>query len=138
MNESAKHLIDRNAASGRVTVRRRKPLAARVGVFGVGYYVYWDQFPGLLERLLEKLAVFERKVRACDVDVVSFGMVDKAQDAYALVPKLKAADLDLVFCDMLTYATSATFVLTLRIQCACATIRSASAAPTVARMPIRS
>ncbi|MBK7926909.1 MAG: hypothetical protein IPJ98_05260 [Bryobacterales bacterium] len=36
-------------------------------------------------------------------------MVDKAQDAYALLPKLKAADLDLVFCDMLTYATSASF-----------------------------
>jgi hypothetical protein len=38
-----------------------------------------------------------------------FGMADKAQDAYALVPRLKAADLDLVFCDMLTYATAATF-----------------------------
>jgi L-arabinose isomerase len=36
-------------------------------------------------------------------------MVDKAQDAYALVPRLKAADLDLIFCDMLTYATSASF-----------------------------
>jgi L-arabinose isomerase len=48
-------------------------------------------------------------VEATGVAVENFGMVDKAQDAYALVPRLKAADLDIVFCDMLTYATSATF-----------------------------
>ncbi|MBZ0256866.1 L-fucose/L-arabinose isomerase family protein, partial [bacterium] len=43
-----------------------------------------------------------------------FGMVDDANSAYALAPKLKAADLDLIFCDMLTYATSSTFGVILR------------------------
>src|SRR5690606_8700320 len=38
-----------------------------------------------------------------------FGMVDDAQTAYNLVPKLKSSQLDLIFCDMLTYATSSTF-----------------------------
>jgi L-arabinose isomerase len=80
-----------------------------VGIFGVGYHVYWNQFPGLLEELMAKLGVLVERVRATGVTVENFGMVDKAQDAYALVPKLKAADLDLIFCDMLTYATSATF-----------------------------
>jgi len=90
-------------------IPRRKPRAARIGLFGVGYHVYWGQFPGLLDELLAKLAVLERRVAATGATVVNFGMVDKAQDAYALLPELKAADLDLVFCDMVTYATSATF-----------------------------
>ncbi|MGE0132846.1 MAG: arabinose isomerase [Blastocatellales bacterium] len=90
-------------------VERRKPRTANVGIFGVGYHVYWEQFPGLLDELLAKLDVLVGRVAATGVRVHNFGMVDKAQDAYALLPKLKAADLDLVFCDMLTYATSATF-----------------------------
>ncbi len=46
--------------------------------------------------------------------VTDFGIVDQAQAAYALLPRLQAADLDLVFCDMLTYATSATFGVLVR------------------------
>src|SRR5688572_33323061 len=90
-------------------VERRKPRTARVGIFGVGYHVYWNQFPGLLDELMGKLDVLVQRVHATGVTVENFGMVDKAQDAYALLPRLKAADLDLLFCDMLTYATSATF-----------------------------
>ena len=92
-----------------MNVPRRKPRTARIGIFGVGYHVYWNQFPGLLDELMAKLTVLEQRVTATGVTVCNFGMVDKAQDAYALLPKLKAADLDLVFCDMLTYATSASF-----------------------------
>ena len=92
-----------------MNVPRRKPRTARIGIFGVGYHVYWNQFPGLLDELMSKLAILEQRVTATGVTVFNFGMVDKAQDAYALLPKLKAADLDLVFCDMLTYATSASF-----------------------------
>ncbi len=95
-------------------IPRRKPLAARIGVFGVGYHVYWPQFEGLLDELLGKLATFVERVKAHDVEVVDFGMVDDAESAYTLLPRLKAADLDLVFCDMLTYATSASFAAIVR------------------------
>lgn len=90
-------------------VPRRKPRQARIGVFGVGYHVYWNQFPGLKEELLAKLDVLISRAEATGAQVTNFGLVDKAQDAYALVPRMKAADLDLIFCDMLTYATSASF-----------------------------
>jgi L-arabinose isomerase len=90
-------------------VQRRKPRTARAGIFGVGYHVYWNQFPGLRDDLVRKLESFVAKVQATGVTVENFGMVDKAQDAYTLLPRLKAADVDLIFCDMLTYATSATF-----------------------------
>jgi len=95
-------------------VPRRKPRTARVGVFGVGHYNYWPQFEGLLDEMHRKIEVFVRKVEAHDVSVTNFGMVDDARSAYALLPKLKAANLDLVFCDMVTYATSSTFGILIR------------------------
>jgi len=97
-----------------VNIPRRKPRTAHVGVFGVGYHVYWPQFPGLLDELHAKIDVLVARLGAHGVRVTSFGMVDKAEDAYALLPRLKAADLDLVFCDMVTYATSATFAVIVR------------------------
>ena len=42
------------------------------------------------------------------------GWLTGAEGAYELLPRLKAADLDLVFCDMLTYATSLTFGVLVR------------------------
>lgn len=95
-------------------IPRRKPLTARVGLFGVGHHTYWGQFEGLLEEMHGKLARLEEKVRACGVEVVNFGMADNAKSAYALRDRMKAAGLDLVFCDMVTYATSATFAILMR------------------------
>ena len=90
-------------------IPRIKPLQANVGVFGVGYWKYWDQFEGLLDEMHRKQKVFVEKLGESNVNVVDFGLVDDAESAYALVPKLQAADLDLIFCDMVTYATSSTF-----------------------------
>jgi len=90
-------------------IKRRKERTANIGIFGVGYDTYWSQFPGLLDELMGYLEVFEKQVESRGVQIVDFGMVDNAQAAYATLKKMKAADLDLVFCDMLTYATSSTF-----------------------------
>ena len=91
------------------SIERSLPLQANVGIFGVGFWKYWDQFEGLLEEMHDKQNKFIRKLEKLDVQIHDFGMVDDAESAYALVPKLKAANLDLIFCDMLTYATSSTF-----------------------------
>jgi L-arabinose isomerase len=88
---------------------RRKQTVARIGVFGVGYYKYWNQFEGLLDALKAKQSVFLKKLEKHEVEVIDFGIVDNVKSAYDLVPVLKAANLDLIFCDMLTYATSSTF-----------------------------
>ncbi len=90
-------------------VERRKRRTSNIGIFGVGFHKYWSQFDGLLDELTHKLNIFIDRVKAHEVQVTSFGIVDDAASAYALLPELKAADLDLVFCHMLTYATSATF-----------------------------
>ncbi|MHC4430796.1 MAG: L-arabinose isomerase family protein [Planctomycetota bacterium] len=95
-------------------VPRRKKRTANVGIFGVGFHKYWPQFDGLLDELKHKSNIFVDRVRNCEVEVTDFGIADDARLAYALLPKLKAADLDLVFCHMLTYATSATFAAIVR------------------------
>ncbi len=95
-------------------VPRRKARTARVGVFGVGHYHYWPQFEGLLDEMHRKLEVFVEKVQAHEVEVVNFGLVDDARGAYNLLPRLKGAGLDVIFCDMVTYATSSTFGILIR------------------------
>src|SRR5688500_13163458 len=92
----------------------RKESKARIGVFGVGFYKYWPQFDGCMKDLMKKQEVFIQKLHRLDVDVVDFGMVDNVTSAYELVPKLKAANLHLIFCDMLTYATSNVFGIVIK------------------------
>lgn len=90
-------------------IERRRPVTARVGIVSVAYHVYWDQFEGLRSELLQKAEVLTQKVRRTGVGVVDFGLIDDAESTYAVLPRIQAADVDLLFVDMLTYATSATF-----------------------------
>ena len=90
-------------------IPRRKPLTANVGIVSVGLDTYWKQCPGLLEDMVKKEDVFVRKVAAHQVKVSRFGMSDNPAAAKAMVPAMKAADLDILFVDMVTYATSSTF-----------------------------
>jgi L-arabinose isomerase len=87
----------------------RSNTAPVIAVFGVGYDKYWPQFEGLLDALLEKQNILINKISSHKVEVIDLGLVDNAKKAYELVPRLKAANPDLIFCDMLTYATSSTF-----------------------------
>jgi len=91
------------------TIQRRRPLAARVGLIAVGHHVYWDQFEGLLAEMDRKRAHLRGELQSHNVAVVDFGMIDSAQSAYQAVGRIKGADIDVLFVDMVTYATSATF-----------------------------
>lgn len=81
----------------------------RIGVFGVGYDKYWDQFPGLLDELLIKQQKLIERLSGPDYEVIDFGIIDSPQKAYDIVGLITGANPDLIFCDMLTYATSGTF-----------------------------
>ena len=95
-------------------VARRKPLTATVGVMSVGLDTYWEQFPGLLERMRAKSVRLCEKLCANQVVVRDFGMIDRAEKAYAALPEIEAAQPDVLFVDMVTYATSATFAAIVR------------------------
>lgn len=83
--------------------------AGRAGLIGVGHHVYWHQFEGLLDEMHRKLGVLEKRLQRHRLDVVNFGLIDNAASAYATLPGILAADIDVLFIDMVTYATSATF-----------------------------
>ncbi|MDR0932369.1 MAG: L-fucose/L-arabinose isomerase family protein [Victivallales bacterium] len=99
-------------------VVRRKPLNANVGVMSVGLDTYWEQFPGLLDEMNVKSSLLIKKLKNHQVTITDFGMVDNAEKAYSILPKIKESDLDVLFVDMVTYATSATFGAIVRdLQC---------------------
>lgn len=120
-------------------IGRRKKRAAKIGIFGVAHPVYWSQFPGLREKLLEYHGIFQKMVLAQEVEVIDFGMVDTSQLAYSTLERMRSESLDLVFCNMLTYATSSVFAPIIRdlevpvvlvalqplrkLDCACASTR---------------
>ena len=95
-------------------LEKEKFPSPRIGVFGVGYERYWDQFPGLLEELSEKHSTIIAKIPDHNATIFDFGMVDNAAKAYELVKSIKAANPDLIFCNMLTYATSGTFAIIIK------------------------
>ena len=90
-------------------IERRKPLEARVGVVGVGHHTYWNQFAGLLDVMKAKQARFVQRLQAYGVQVIDLGLVDESKSAYTALAHIRQANLDLLFVDMVTYATSATF-----------------------------
>jgi L-arabinose isomerase len=89
-----------------MNIKRRKPLTGNVGILGVGHYTYWEQFEGLLDEMHKKLDTFTGKVEKNGVRAINFGISDSAETAYKVLPELKAAELDLLIIDMVTYATS--------------------------------
>ena len=90
-------------------INRRKELTANVGLIGVGHATYWHQFDGLLQVMHEKQQVLKEKLETHAVTIHDFGMVDTSEKAYSVIRGIQGADLDMLFIDMLTYATSETF-----------------------------
>jgi len=87
---------------------RLKPLRATIGILGVGHATYWPQFDGLLEQMHAKLHALEKEVQDTNVEVINFGISDNAEAAYRILKEMQSANLDLLFVDMVTYATSST------------------------------
>jgi L-arabinose isomerase len=77
-------------------------------VFGIGLDTYWPQFAGLKERIEGYQRRVEERVAALGGEVVSAGLVDSAQAARAAGDRFASAQVDLVLCHAVTYATSST------------------------------
>src|SRR5215212_8120453 len=81
---------------------------ARVGVFGIGLDTYWPQFAGLRDRVEGYQRRVEERVAELGGEVVSAGLVDSEQAAREAGDRFAAAQVDLVLCHAVTYATSST------------------------------
>jgi L-arabinose isomerase len=80
--------------------------AGRVGLFAIGLDVYWQQFPGLKDRLQGYLRAVEERLRAAGAEVIAAGLVDTASGAAEAGGLFARSDLDLIVCHVATYATS--------------------------------
>ena len=90
-------------------IERKSKRTARIGIFGVAHPVYWGQFPGLKETLMGFHEEFKKILNKNDVELFDYGMIDSSEKAFAIVPEMEKDHLDLLMCNMLTYATSSVF-----------------------------
>lgn len=95
------------STSGSSAPGRPAPVA-RVGIFSIGLDTYWPQFDGLRDACAAAQERVEARVTALGADVVSGGLVDTAAAARAAGDRFAAAQVDLVLCHAVTYATSST------------------------------
>jgi L-arabinose isomerase len=79
----------------------------RIGLYSVGLRAYWEQFPGLRERLLAYGRFIEQRLAAWG-EVANFGLVDTESTGRQAGEWLQARNVDLVFCHAATYSTSST------------------------------
>ena len=85
-----------------------KPLVetkARVGVFSIALQAYLPQFPQLVPEFEAQYAAF-KKTLPDTIEIVDGGMVTTKEQSMAAGDKFRAADVDLVILQMLTYCTS--------------------------------
>ena len=90
-------------------ITRKNKRTAKIGIFAVAHATYWNQFEGLYESLMGFHKDLCGMVKANDVEIIDFGMIDSSEKSYAAAKKMQAADLDVIFCNMTTYATSSVF-----------------------------
>lgn len=90
-------------------ITRKNKRTAKIGIFAVAHATYWNQFEGLYESLMGFHKDLCGMVKANDVEIIDFGMIDSSEKSYAAAKKMQAADLDIIFCNMTTYATSSVF-----------------------------
>ena len=80
---------------------------AKIAVVSLGHYIYFQQFDGLKEELMQKSVRFCEYLDPSMCDIVDVGYVDCVDDAFGAVRKLKREDVDLLFILLSTYVPSA-------------------------------
>jgi L-arabinose isomerase len=87
---------------------------SKIGLFGIGLDVYWEQFEGLKDRLVGYLKTVEEKLVRPGVEIVNLGLVDTTEKAEAAGHAFRQADVDLIFLYVTTYALSSTVLPVVR------------------------
>lgn len=78
---------------------------AKVGVFSIALGAYLPQFPQLVPEFKSQYEDFKKTIPDT-VEIIDGGLVTTKEESQAAGDKFRAADVDLVFLQLLTYATS--------------------------------
>lgn len=95
-------------------IGRLRKRNTRIGFFAVAHATYWEQFDGLLEQIMKYHEEASQLIWANDVELIDYGMVDSSEKAYEALKKMQGDSLDILFCNMVTYATSSVFAPIMR------------------------
>ena len=95
-------------------LERKNKRNARIGIFAVAHDTYWDQFPGLLDNITGYHKDAQTMIAENDVEIVDYGMIDSNEKAFAALEKMQGDGLDLIICNMVTYATSSVYAPIIR------------------------
>ena len=78
---------------------------ARIGVFSIALGAYLPQFPSLVPEFEAQYDAFKKTIPDT-VEIIDGGICTTKELSQAAGDKFRAADVDLVICQLLTYATS--------------------------------
>lgn len=90
-------------------ITRKKERTANIAFFSVVHEVYFEQFEGLEESLSGYHADTVKLVENNGVKVFDYGIIGSNSEAFATAEKINGDNIDLIICNMITYATSSVF-----------------------------
>ena len=90
-------------------ITRKKERTANIAFFSVIHEVYFEQFDGLEESLSGYHADTVKLVENNGVKVFDYGIIGSNSEAFATAEKINGDKIDLIICNMITYATSSVF-----------------------------
>ncbi|MDD6484754.1 MAG: L-fucose/L-arabinose isomerase family protein [Clostridiales bacterium] len=90
-------------------ITRKKERTANIAFFSVIHEVYFDQFEGLEKSLNGYHADTVKLVEKNGVKVFDYGIVGSNSKAFEVAEKINGDKIDLIICNMITYATSSVF-----------------------------
>ena len=80
---------------------------ARIAIVALGHYVYFDQFEGLKDELMLKSKELSDYFDIQKHDIVDIGYIDRVDQAFDAVRRIKKEDVDVLFIILSTYVPSA-------------------------------
>jgi L-arabinose isomerase len=86
----------------------------KIGLFGIGLDTYWSQFAGLEARLRGYVEIVAGRLARPGVEIVNLGLIDNPEKALQAGHDFRAADVDLIFLHVTTYALSSTVLPVVR------------------------
>jgi len=113
----------------------REAPVPRIGLYSAGLQAYWNQFPGLKDRLLF-YANFIKERLLDYAEVFYFGLVDEESAGHEAGEYFNSNNVDLIFCHNATYVNSTCILPVHRICKAPAVVLNLQPAPRVAYLKI--
>lgn len=80
---------------------------SKIAIVSLGHYIYFEQFDGLREELMQKAEQFKENFDKGVCDITDAGYVDCVENAFEAVKELKKEDADMLFVLLTTYVPSA-------------------------------